>query len=156
MTGTIGTPTLLFLAIALTGCATAPTPMDPMAHKVNALVDETTHAKTEANAFVALESLGPDAAPYLIGHLGDERPLPIAEMALANHAQDLFEGLRHYGPKVVHDALSALLNQITGVSFEFVYNGATEAQRKDDRNQWVDWCSKRYPEKIATCRNDRR
>lgn len=137
----------------LSACSTGSTATkDPMAHRVASLVDATTQKATEAQAFVELESLGDDAVPYLIGHLGDERTLPIKQISLVNKAPDAFEGIRHYGPKVVHDALSAILNQITGKSFEFVYNGSTSTERKADQRQWQDWCATAYPEKISICR----
>lgn len=144
---------LALLLLLLAGCAKKPSSADPMASKVDALVDAATRASTEAEAFVALESLGPDAVPYLVSHLGDTRPLPVTEIALNNQATDAFEGMRHYQPKVVHDALSALLNQLTGASFGFVYNGASDAQRKADLVQWVNWCVKKYPQKATVCRN---
>jgi len=37
--------------------------------------------------------------------------------------------MRHYAPQVVVDALAAILNQITGQHFGFIYNGATEVER---------------------------
>ena len=81
-----------------------------------------------------MEALGLPGVPYIIAHLGDDRPLPVAQISLANHAANAFEGMRHYSPKVVHDALSAILNQITGHSFEAVSSGSTPAQRASDKN----------------------
>lgn len=153
MQGIIKWATAVLLLALLPGCTTnGVAAKDPMAHQVASLVDATTHKSTEAQAFIELESLGDDAVPYLVGHLGDERSLPIKQISLVNKASDAFEGIRHYGPKVVHDALSAVLNQITGENFEFVYNGSTSAEREADRKQWQDWCAKAYPEKASICR----
>ena len=153
MQGVIKRATAFLLVALLSGCATnSATAEDPMARRVASLVEATTHKATEDQAFIELESLGDGAVPYLIGHLGDERALPIKQISLLNKAPDAFEGIRHYGPTVVHDALSALLNQITGKSFEFVYNGSTQAEREADRKQWQDWCAKTYPEKVSICR----
>lgn len=144
---------VVLLAAFLPGCAANGTATkDPLAQQVASLVDATTHKSTEVQAFIELESLGDDAVPYLVGHLGDERSLPIKQISLVNKASDAFERMRHYGPTVVHDALSALLNQITGKSFEFVYNGSTSVEREADRRQWQDWCAKAYPEKVPICR----
>jgi hypothetical protein len=144
---------VVLVVALLSACATGSSATkDPMAQRVASLVEATTHKATEAQAFVELESLGDDAVPYLIGQLGDERTLPIKQISLVNKAPEAFEGVRHYSPKAVHDALSAVLNQITGKSFEFVYNGSTSAEREADRRQWQDWCAKAYPEKISVCR----
>jgi hypothetical protein len=58
---------------------------------------------------------------------------------------------QNYSPNTVHDALSAILNQITGESFEFVYNGATPQQRASNQKQWQAWCQKTFPGKSAIC-----
>src|SRR5215475_5474831 len=109
------------VAVALVGASvTSAAGRDRMAEKVTSLVNRATNAATEVDAFKSLESLGAAAVPYIVGHLDDVRPLPIKAISLENKTPDAFEGLRHYRPSVVHDALSAILNQITGESFEFV------------------------------------
>jgi len=146
------TSVVLFMAL-LPACAVPGTARnDPMARRVASLVDATTHKATQEQAFTELESLGKEAVPYLVGHLGDERALPVQQISLVNRSPGAFEGLRHYAPEVVHDALSAVLNQITGESFESVYNGSTSAEREVDRERWKDWCVKAYPEKALICR----
>ena len=153
MRGIIKRAKVFLLVALLPGCATnSATAQDPTDHRVTALVEATTQKATEDQAFIELESLGDGSVPYLIGHLGDERELPNKEISFSNNAPDAFEGIRHYGPKVVHDALAAVLNQITGKSFGFVYNGSTQAEREADRKQWQDWCAKAYPEKVSICR----
>jgi hypothetical protein len=124
---------------------------DRMADKVTSLVNQTTNAATEADAFRSLESLGDAGVPYIVAHLDDLRPLPVEAISLENKSLDAFEGLRHYGPKVVHDALSAILNQVTGQSFEFVYNGATDEVRQRNAKAWRDWCAGRYPQQATVC-----
>lgn len=141
----------ILLALPIAGCATLSSSPDRMARRVAALVDETTNPRTEMQVFEQLEALGPDAAPYIVRHLGDTRPLPIKEIELANGSPGAFEGVRHYAPEVVHDALSAILNQISGVSFEFVYNGATSKARELDRAHWQAWCVDTYPAKASIC-----
>jgi hypothetical protein len=124
---------------------------DRMAANVTSLVNQATNAKTETDAFKALESLGAAGVPYIVAHLGDVRPLPVQAMSLENKSPKAFESLRHYGPKVVHDALSAILNQITGESFEFVYNGASVEARQRDSKAWRAWCAKKYPQQATIC-----
>jgi hypothetical protein len=124
---------------------------DPMAQRVAALVEQTTDAATEMQAFRDLEATGEAGVPYIVGHLGDERPLPVKHISLVNHASDAFEGMRHYAPQTVHDALSAILNQITGEFFVAVENGATSAARAQDKRQWQEWCARKYLDKADVC-----
>ncbi|KZC23962.1 hypothetical protein RHOFW104T7_11220 [Rhodanobacter thiooxydans] len=147
---------VILLALPIVGCATSSPSSDSMARRVAALVDETTNPRTEMQAFEQLETLGPDAAPYIVHHLGDMRPLPIKEIELANGSPAAFEGVRHYALEVVHDVLSAILNQISGVSFEFVYNGATSRTREMDKVRWQTWCASTYPAKAVICSGGRR
>lgn len=130
---------------------------EPLEKQVSRLVDQTTKSgKAEQEAFQELQSLGDQAVPYIVGHLGDVRSLAENEISLMNRTSDAFEGVRHYGPHTVHDALSAILNQITGQSFVFVYNGATSQQREENRRKWVEWCSSTYPIQAETCSGIRR
>jgi hypothetical protein len=96
---------------------------DPVATRVSALVNDMVDARREESAFSSLEALGRPAVPYMVGHLSDFRPLPVADISLRNNFPGAFEESRMYSPKTVHDALAAILNQITGEHFEFVYNG---------------------------------
>ena len=51
--------------------------------------------------------------------------------------------------KRVVDALAAILNQITGQDFGFIYNGATDAERTKAIQGWRDWLSRTPPEKLC-------
>ena len=59
--------------------------------------------------------------------------------------------MRQYAPQTVHDALSAILNQITGEFFVAVENGATSAARAQDKRQWQEWCARKYLDKADVC-----
>jgi hypothetical protein len=126
---------------------------DVMAAKIHRWVDALTHERDEEKAVAALVSLGPDAAPYLVGELGDMRPLPSESVSI--HMSGSFEGLSHYGPKVVHDAVTLVLNEITGKNFEFVYNVADPAMRARNTQQWQEWCVATYPDKARICSRSR-
>jgi hypothetical protein len=119
--------------------------------KVSALVSDTLVAEKEAQAFSVLEALGNEAVPYIVGQLGDFRPLPVQRISLVNKSPKAFEGLRHYSPRTVHDALSAILNQVTGQHFEVVYNGASEATRVQNRERWRLWCVQAFSDQAAAC-----
>lgn len=66
----------------------------------------------------------------MIDLMDDRRPIPFRTITLENHAPGTLEGLRHYGPELMVDAVAAILNQITGADFGFIYNGASEAERR--------------------------
>lgn len=125
---------------------------ESLENRVSRLVDQTTKSeKIAQKAFVNLESLGNQAVPYLVAHLGDIRPLAAAEISLKNKASDAFESERHYEPETVHDALAAILSQITGRSFVIVYNGAMPQEREENRNKWVEWCRSAFPNQAEIC-----
>ena len=124
---------------------------DPVAAKVRALVEDMLIEGKAQQAFSELERMDMEAVPYLVGHLDDLRPLPVRRISLVNKSSSAFEAVRHYGPETVHDALSALLNQISGQHFEFVYNGATDAERAANLESWRSWCARRFPEKTRVC-----
>ena len=124
---------------------------DLMANRVADLVDSVIQKDHEQEAFTKLEALGMESVPYIVSHLSDSRRLPIQAISLINKSVNAFEGLRHYGPEVVHDALAAILNQITGQSFEFVYNGASSEQRQKNTRAWEAWCMQSFPQKATVC-----
>jgi len=144
--------TLLFSGV-LVGCATSRF-NNELENHVSRLVDEATKsARAQKKALAELGKLGQQAVPSLIGHLSDNRPLPVPEIIFVNKAPDSFEASRHYSPETVHDAIAAILNQITGESFEFVYNGATPEERKRNYEKWRLWCASNYPDRIEVCNN---
>src|SRR5512141_2795777 len=125
------------LLAALSGTHT-PTPV-PLASDAKRLVDRVVAAKTqddEQAAFNALVRLGCPGVPAGAAYLSDERDLPFHAIGLVNEAPDAVEGLRHYGPETVGDAVAAILNQVTGQHFGFVYNGATPKERAECVRQW--------------------
>ena len=126
-------PYLIALLLPLfASCASSPPSSDQMASQVTTLVNLSVKEGSEQKAFEGLAALGPAAVPYIVSHLGDARSLPDHAISLSNDSPDAFEGLRHYAPATVHDALSAILNQLTGQNFEFIYNGATASQRESN------------------------
>ena len=144
-----------FLALVTAGLLSACISVrdgESLESRVSGLVDQTTKSeKVAQKSFGNLESLGNQAVPYLVAHLGDMRPLAAQEISLENKASDAFESERHYGPETVHDALAAILSQITGRSFVIVYNGASPQEREENRNKWVEWCRSAFPNQAETC-----
>jgi hypothetical protein len=76
----------------------------------------------------ALVALGPEAVPAIIRRLDDRRPYG-AHLVLTNRFPHPIEAKRHYAPKVVLDALTEVLAQITRQCFGFLGNGGTEGER---------------------------
>jgi hypothetical protein len=93
-------------------------------------------ADTEEKAFFDLEVLGCAAVPATIQRMDDRRTLPDPRISLRNKSPRAFEGIRHYGPSQVVDALAAILNQVTGRNFGFIYNGATGEERTKTVQGW--------------------
>ena len=109
---------------------------DPYYAQVKELLDKTTSAATQKHAFEQLENLGMSGVPAMIMLMDDRRPLGEPSISLTNKFPGAFEGMRHYGPKLVIDAASALLNQITGESFGNVENGGSEGERTAAVRGW--------------------
>ncbi|GMO49890.1 MAG: hypothetical protein Ta2B_30720 [Termitinemataceae bacterium] len=86
-------------------------------------IKNITNKTLELDSFESLEEIGEAGVPYIICALNDFRTLPIRNISLRNHSKNAFEGTRHYSPYLVVDALAAILNQITGERFGFIYNG---------------------------------
>jgi len=96
---------------------------------VKVFIDRMSDAQTEEAAFATVESMGMPYVPAIIDLMDDRRELPDKRISLRNYSPHAFEGLRHYGPDKITDAVAAILNQITGEDFGFIYNGATDAER---------------------------
>ena len=148
------TSCLLFVAL-ISGCASGGGSQDSVEIHVSRLVDETTKSESRQDRAVRdLQALGSEAVPHIVGYLGDIRPLANDKITLANDTTNAFEDFRHYSPDTVHDILSAVLNQLTGQSFVFVYNGASAQEREENRRKWIDWCRTEFPEKAAFCNGE--
>lgn len=99
--------------------------------------EEQRHRSVEQQQlFDALIAMGPAAVPAIIEQMDDERSLASSQISLVNHAPDAFEGVRHYRPSVMVEALAAILNQLTGESFGFIYNGGTALEREASVRGW--------------------
>lgn len=139
---------IVALILFLLGCDSSQQGLSRSTHvdkKVRALIEKmVTNAEAQHRAFAELEAMGCAAVPSIIERMDDRRELPDPNISLRNKSRQAFEGLRHYGPKKVVDALAAILNQITGQDFGFIYNGGTEAERAETVRGWHDYL-KRTP-----------
>ncbi|MDF7774386.1 hypothetical protein P1X14_03935 [Sphingomonas sp. AOB5] len=103
----------------------------PRFGEVRTLIARLGHVRDDAqrSIFEQLEALGSEAVPAIIAQMDDRRPLLTQEISLINHDPDAFEGITHYGPEQVVDALNAVLTHITGVSFGSISNGGSDRER---------------------------
>ncbi len=120
--------------------------------QVAALIAKMLDKSTERQAFRDLEALGCAGVPAIIGQMDDRRTLPDPNITLSNNYPEAFEETRSYKPKVVVDALAAILSQITGQDFEFIYNGASESQRKKTIQGWRNFLRNRPASKSCGSR----
>jgi hypothetical protein len=86
--------------------------------------------------FDQLIALGDEAVPAIIMQMDDQRPLAASQISLVNKFPGAFEGIRHYGPDLIVDALEAVLNDITGESFGGIYNGGSSEERAKAVRGW--------------------
>jgi len=139
---------LFFLTSANTALAQASREL-AIDKQVAALIEKTLEAKNEEQAFSDLEGLECAAVPAIINRMDDRRKLPDPHISLRNKSTGTFEAIRQYGPQVVVDALAAILNQITGRQFGFIYNGATEVERTKTIHGWRNFLSKTPEAKLC-------
>jgi hypothetical protein len=85
--------------------------------------------------FQKLEAMGQAGVPAIVASMDDRRRLAVPQITLVNHNPEAFEGLRHYGPELIVDALDAILNQITGFGGSIV-NGGSERERQAAVAAW--------------------
>lgn len=139
------------LFISFSACTTdfSGRDLDPI---VSDLVKRLAGTQKQRQAAVdQIELLGGGAIPYLVGHLEDNRPLASPGLVMTNRDPSGFESRREYTPETVHDVISAILNEATGQSFVFAYNGGTAIERKNNASQWVLWCQKSFPDMRDIC-----
>jgi hypothetical protein len=86
--------------------------------------------------FRKLEALGQAAVPAIVMQMDDRRPLAVQEIQLESNYPGAFEGIRHYKPEVVVDALANILNQVEGPVFDNILSGGPEAARRSAINAW--------------------
>jgi hypothetical protein len=119
------------------------------------LVDDTTRRDIEATAFRALQTLGDDAVPFIVSHLGDFRALPDPQISFQNTSPNAREARVHYGAELVHDALEAILRQVTDQDIGAFDAGRRPSERpalrRKNKEQWIKWCRARFPVRAADC-----
>jgi hypothetical protein len=148
------TPALAAVLVMLAACATSPVvsessrihaEVNEIIQEIEALPTGPTSASKQQALFDQLVAKGSQAVPAIVELMDDRHPLPVPMISLENESPGAFEGRRHYGPKLMVDALAAVLNQITGENFGSIYNGASEQERRSAVNAWRDYARTRSP-----------
>lgn len=132
------TGTVLLLAL-LAGSSVAQEATSATAESVRELADAAAKAascEAQQGAFDRIEEIGCAAVPSLVAYAGDRRALSCAMIKLRNKSPNAFEAARHYSPRLVGEAVQALLNQITGQHYGAVYNGGTDSELEASAAQW--------------------
>jgi hypothetical protein len=111
--------------------------------QIAALPRENRSAERQQILFDQLIAKGPEAVPAIIALMDDRRRLAVPAISLVNKSPDAFEGMRHYGPELMVDALAAVLNQITGKHFGFIYNGGSDTERRTTVAAWRKYLQSR-------------
>ena len=109
---------------------------DKFHKQVADLIEQALNKETQEEAFNKLLIMGPKAVPSIIQLMDDRRRLPLQQMNITNRSPNAFEATAHYGPKVMVDALSIILNQLAHESFGSIYNGGSEQERKRVVQAW--------------------
>jgi len=108
----------------------------PYMNEMKSLIQNTTVETKAQKAFEAIEGLGTAGVPAMIYLMDDMRSLGTGWLSLRNYSENSFEGIRHYSPDLVVDAMAGILNQIVGYSFGNIHNGGTDEERKHAVDGW--------------------
>lgn len=109
----------------------------------------------QARLLKELQTLGIEAVPFIVKYMDDRRLLQFEYLALENRAVNRFEAMRQYSPRLVVDAIAAVLNQVTGENFGFIYNGGEDIARSEVVRGWKDYVRNRfYEEHQNACRTE--
>jgi hypothetical protein len=103
---------------------------------VRRLINKMLAEGTQQQAVYELQRLDRRAAPSVIRQMDDRRTLPDKHTQFINTHPHGFEGILHYSPKVVVDALATVLGDLTDESFGQIYNGGTEDERRQVVDAW--------------------
>jgi hypothetical protein len=118
-----------------------PAANEPLYVRIKALIDALTVEKTEGEAFDKLMHLTPEAAPAVIMLMDDRRDLPNPHVSFESSPGG-FEGITHYGPQKVVDALSIILPGLAHRNFVSTVNGGSEEERQAAVDGWRIYLSK--------------
>lgn len=111
----------------------------PAERRIRRLFDELTVKETQSEAWAELLRTPRQDVPAIVKLMDDEREL--AKRRADVPTPHSFEATAHYGPPRIVEAASLLLTFLTKTtSFRFVFNGASERERRADVNGWRVWC----------------
>ena len=91
-------------------------------------------AALQAVGFARLESLGDGATTAMVGQMNDRRPLAVRRLTL--EPTGVIHGRRTSEPELMIDAVTAMLEQVTGQSFGAPHLSRLESQRQLAFDGW--------------------
>jgi hypothetical protein len=100
-------------------------------------LDRLITASAKQSAYWLL-SVRCSVVPALIRQMDDRRPYAGDELAVGT-GPGAFEGVAHYEPKLVVDAVSIILGHLTNQSFGFIHNGGADEARQREVTKWRTW-----------------
>jgi len=90
------------------------------------------------------------AGRHIIKRMDDRWTLKVRRIVLEN-PPTTFETHRIYVPEQIVDALAAILNDLTGQNFGFIYNGGSDQARAESIAGWRAWCVATFPDVRDGC-----
>ncbi|MCB9797061.1 MAG: hypothetical protein H6741_30620 [Alphaproteobacteria bacterium] len=115
-----------------------PTELEPEEAVVRELVERLGLRDEALVAWNDLYAIGLRAAPAVVRQMDDRRPVGAEALPLHKRQQDAGQAA-HFGPELVVDALSGMLNELVGVAFGAIMNGASEPERIAEVRAWRIW-----------------
>jgi hypothetical protein len=108
--------------------------------EVRTLLTQLTVKQTQDDAWEKLLRLPKSSIPALVRAMDDRRALASPAIVIPTKpGPRQFEALAHYGPKIILDAVSILLNDKADCNFGQIYNGGSERERQTVLNAWKVW-----------------
>ena len=102
--------------------------------RVKKLIDSMASKKNKGeSAFKELMKMESEDVPSIILLMDDYRPLVFDNVEVPSRG---WEGIAHYGPVLVVDALAIILPAITNESFGQIYNGGSALERQQVIDAW--------------------
>jgi hypothetical protein len=105
---------------------------------IKRLFDRLMDREMTQGIFDEIITMGEEVIPYIILNMDDYRKLPVNHISIVNDSPDAWEGLAHYGPRLVIDIAALMLAELTrGYNFGYIYSGySIDAERRRALDGW--------------------
>jgi hypothetical protein len=111
---------------------------DVLNDAIKGLFDRLMDCEMTQDIFDEIITMGEEIIPYIILNMDDHRELPVNHISIVNDSPDAWEGLAHYGPRLVIDIAALMLAKLTrGYNFGNIYSGySTNEERHRTLDSW--------------------